>query len=259
LDQDVKRQRDWAFWLLGSYRLTTNLTFADLAWWGFTAQIQNLMCNHYLKNTEVLSWATRRFPDATLAPDFPEHPEHTWPKSQAPVLLQTERGREMASLRWGVRVEVKGTTKLLTKYVTNARDDKLSGFTWRFSAAERRCLIPATAYFEPDGPEGQKWVVRFTLTLQPNFFFAGLWDTDPNTTTRSFTGASSPKACVRQRRIASKARRCAGVRGGPALAGSSHAGTCRASQSARTDIGTRVEVRSGVAATGRRPRGPSLR
>jgi len=145
------------------------------------------MCNHYLKNTAVLSWATTRFPDATLPPDFPEHPEHTWPKSQAPVLLQTERGREMASLRWGVRVEVRGTSKLLTKYVTNARDDKLSGFTWRFLAAERRCLVPATAYFEPDGPEGQKWEVRFSLPQRPNFFFAGLWDTDPDRVTRSFT------------------------------------------------------------------------
>jgi putative SOS response-associated peptidase YedK len=145
------------------------------------------MCNHYEKNTEVISWMVSQFGDVIVPADLPAFTEHTWPKSPAPVLLQTAEGRAIAAMRWGVRVEVKGATKQLVKFVTNARDDKLTSFTWRWSVAERRCLIPAVAYYEPDGPVGGKWEVRFTLRERPHFFFAGLWDVDPDKLTRSFT------------------------------------------------------------------------
>jgi putative SOS response-associated peptidase YedK len=152
------------------------------------------MCNHYEKNVEVISWATETAKgwavnaegDVVVPDDLPPFPEHTWPKAQAPVLVQTAAGRSIAAMRWGVRVEIKGERKPLVKFVTNARDDSFAKFTWRFSVAERRCLIPATAYYEPDGPEGGKWEVRYTLKERPMFFFAGVWDFDPDKTTRSF-------------------------------------------------------------------------
>lgn len=157
------------------------------------------MCNHYEKNAKVVGWAAdlARVPsenfllgenNARVQPDdLANMPLHVWPKSKAPIVLQTEAGRSIALLRWGVRVEIKGKTKPLVKFVTNARDDKLSSFTWRFSVAERRCLIPAVAYYEPDGPVGGKWEVRFTLSDQPMFFFAGIWETDRTDGARSFS------------------------------------------------------------------------
>jgi len=152
------------------------------------------MCNHYQKNVEVIGWAANIARswgenlkgDVVVPADLPSYPEHTWPKAQAPVLIQTPDRLAIASMRWGVRVEIKGKRKPLIKFVTNARDDSLSKFTWRFSVAERRCLIPATAYFEPDGPEGAKWEVRYTLRERSMFFFAGLWDTDPDKVSTSF-------------------------------------------------------------------------
>lgn len=150
------------------------------------------MCNHYEKNSEVVTWAVSQFGDVVVPDDLPAYPEHTWPKAQAPILLQNATGRSIASMRWGVRTEIKGKTKLLVKFVTNARDDSLSKYIWRYAAATRRCLIPAVAYYEPDGPDGGKWEVRFTLKERPMFFFAGLWDSDPGpggtdqTTPRSF-------------------------------------------------------------------------
>jgi putative SOS response-associated peptidase YedK len=155
------------------------------------------MCNHYEKNSEVIEWAARmaEVPHAVVNDEgdvvHPDElarlPTHTWPKYPAPILLETDAGRSLALMRWGVRVEIRGATKPLVKYVTNARDDKFAGFTWRMAVASRRCLIPAVAYYEPDGPPGATWEVRFTLREQPMFFIAGLWERDPDGKTRSFT------------------------------------------------------------------------
>lgn len=155
------------------------------------------MCNHYQKNVEVIAmglrdlaetgnWAHTAEGDIVPPDDVALNATDVWPKSRAPIFLQTETGNSVAWLRWGVKCEVKGATGLVTKFVTNARDDKLTGFTWRSAVAARRCLIPATAYFEPDGPPGGKWEVRFTVRNRPLFFLAGLWDSDPDGT-RAFT------------------------------------------------------------------------
>ncbi len=101
-----------------------------------------------------------------------------WPKSPAPIVLQESGERKIEVCRWGVRIEIQGTKKPLTKFVTNARDDSLQKFTWRYSVAERRCLIPASSYFEPDGPAGAKWWVRFSILKRPMFFIAGVWNRD---------------------------------------------------------------------------------
>lgn len=45
---------------------------------------------------------------------------------------------------------------LKPKPVNNARADKLDGFFWRYSFAERRCLIPLTAWAEAGGAEGRQ-------------------------------------------------------------------------------------------------------
>lgn len=148
------------------------------------------MCNHYEKNVQVIGWAASWYRRTTgkdvELETMPDMVDHTWPKYPAPVLLNDGRDR-LTALPWGIRREIKGKTKPLIKYVTNARDDKLTSFSWRYCLAERRCLIPATAYYEPDGPDGAKWEVRFTISHEPTFFFAGLWDTDPDGTTRRFT------------------------------------------------------------------------
>lgn len=163
------------------------------------------MCNHYEKNIEVLqmglgilgrdSWVMNKDGDAIIPDDLGKLPVHTYPKYQAPIVVQTEAGRSIALARWGVRVEVKSPRGPSVKYVTNSRDDKLSGFTWRYCVAERRCLIPATAYYEPDGPEGAKWEVRYTVNGRVSFFIAGVWDMDPDGLTRSFSMVTtSPNA-----------------------------------------------------------------
>lgn len=155
------------------------------------------MCTHYEKNVDTLGmalkliekrhWVLNATGDVVFPDDLHSLPSHTWPKAKAPVIIRTEAGCSLQTFRWGIPVDVKGATKRLTKYVTNAREDKLGSYTWRYAVAERRCLIPALAYYEYDGPEKAKWEVRYTVRDRRSFFVAGLWDTDPDRVTRSFS------------------------------------------------------------------------
>jgi putative SOS response-associated peptidase YedK len=139
------------------------------------------MCNHYRKGQPVVGWSQVRLGGGLqIALAISEIAEHTYPKYPAPIVIQQSGARSLVTKSWGIPITVKGTGgKPLTKPVTNARNDKLGGYTWRYAAAERRCLIPATGYFEPGlGPVGAKGEILFTVRERPCFFLAGLWEGD---------------------------------------------------------------------------------
>ena len=92
---------------------------------------------------------------------------------------------ELRSMAWGFPLVLKGKNgqPLKPKPVNNARADKLDGFMWRYSFAERRCLIPVSAFAEAEGEKGAK--TRTWFTLPPDdygsevFAVAGLWRDTP--------------------------------------------------------------------------------
>jgi putative SOS response-associated peptidase YedK len=60
---------------------------------------------------------------------------------------------------------------------TNARAETVSTTpAFRESFRRRRCLVPATHFFEWTGDKGAKVMWKFTLTGAEIFCFAGLWD-----------------------------------------------------------------------------------
>ena len=137
------------------------------------------MCNHYRKKPDVVQWSLATVPGISLdyipTDDFAEH---TFPKNAAPVVIQKSSIRTLVEMRWGIERFI-GQGK--TKPVTNARNDKLLSRTWKTCTETRRCLIPATGYYEPGlGPVGAKGKILFTVRQRPMFFFAGLWDTSPD-------------------------------------------------------------------------------
>jgi len=93
----------------------------------------------------------------------------------APVLL---RDGTLRTMRWGFRRLVPGKLKPGWRTIGNSREDKLSGRTWKESFTERRCLIPASAFFEwIDGPAG-KVPLRFERPENEWLWIAGIWETD---------------------------------------------------------------------------------
>jgi putative SOS response-associated peptidase YedK len=84
-------------------------------------------------------------------------------------------------MTWGFPLVLKGKTgqPLKPKPVNNARTDKLDGFMWRYSFAERRCIIPVTEFCEAEGAKGAKTRTWFALPDEEVFSVAGIWrDTD---------------------------------------------------------------------------------
>src|SRR6266571_4262604 len=63
------------------------------------------------------------------------------------------------------------------KRVTNTRDDKVQTKFWKDSFVTRRCLVPATAFCEPDEgkPARWHWFALKADESRPLFAFAGIY------------------------------------------------------------------------------------
>lgn len=88
------------------------------------------------------------------------------PTLVAPVI---DADGQLKVMRWGF-------SRSFSHAVVNAREDKLQGTMWRDAMAERRCLIPAAAYYEWSGPKGAKRTHRFTHVEGEWLWIAGLWE-----------------------------------------------------------------------------------
>jgi hypothetical protein len=91
-----------------------------------------------------------------------------------PVIRAAGNGVELAQMRWSFPPPRPGG-----KPVFNFRS---KGRSFRDS---RRCLIPATAFFEFTGQRTPKTKHRFTLAGQPFFCIIGIWREGPLASRRS--------------------------------------------------------------------------
>jgi putative SOS response-associated peptidase YedK len=100
-----------------------------------------------------------------------------FPGHVAPIVRQTEDNeRELAMLSWGFVLLQKDKAP---RRVTNVRDDRIleSNF-WRTSFEERRCLVPASSFCEPNGdvkPATWHWFSITGTEARPLFAFPGIW------------------------------------------------------------------------------------
>ena len=80
-------------------------------------------------------------------------------------------------MTWGFPLVMKGKNgqPLKPKPVNNARTDKLDSFFWKYSFAERRCLIPLTAWAEAHGAKGAMTRTWLSLPGSDLFACAGVW------------------------------------------------------------------------------------
>jgi putative SOS response-associated peptidase YedK len=96
-----------------------------------------------------------------------------FPGHDAPVIKRTEDGaRELLLRSWGFVLLREGYAP---KRVTNARDDKVRTKFWKESFEKRRCLVPATAFCEPDEGRPARWHWFALKGDDPLFAFPGLY------------------------------------------------------------------------------------
>ena len=106
------------------------------------------MCNLYSLNKNKDSVAKMFGVGHNRTLDVPLFPG-IFPNYVAPVVRQAADGdRELVNMNWGFVLPQPGRAP---RRVTNVRDDKaMTGF-WQESMEKRRCLVPASAFCEPDG------------------------------------------------------------------------------------------------------------
>jgi putative SOS response-associated peptidase YedK len=109
------------------------------------------------------------------------------PTDRAPIIRPVDGALQLSMVRWGIipniwRGSVKAwTMQLRGNPLTNARSETVStASTFRDAYAARRCLVPATNYFEwttdPERPKGKKLMWKFMAPAQGTFAFPGIWD-----------------------------------------------------------------------------------
>jgi putative SOS response-associated peptidase YedK len=100
-----------------------------------------------------------------------------FPRHMAPVVRGAPDGeREIVMMSWGFMLVQNGRAP---RPVTNVRDDKiLTSRFWKSSFEERRCLVPATSFCEPNGdvkPATWHWFSLKGSEARPLFAFPGIW------------------------------------------------------------------------------------
>jgi putative SOS response-associated peptidase YedK len=147
------------------------------------------MCNRYRA-----SWAWRevtgefseyrlplKFPTPDHAPNL--EPRDFRPTNPAPVMRPLDAadpaaGLEMVEIRWDlVPFFHKGPVKAKKYLCTNARVETVATQpAFREPFKRRRCLAPASLFYEWTGEKGKKQMWEIRHFEQPFFCFAGLWD-----------------------------------------------------------------------------------
>ena len=100
------------------------------------------------------------------------------PTLPAPVILPDGTLRTM---HWGFRrafaPKAKGN-KPVWRTIVNSREDKLGGRTWKEAFTQRRCLIPASSFYEWVEREGRNVPLRFERPGGERIWIAGIWELD---------------------------------------------------------------------------------
>jgi len=106
------------------------------------------------------------------------------PTTEIDIIVPSEAGRELWKARWGLIPGWWKKSARETGSTFNARVEKVheSAF-FRSAWVKRRCIIPASAFYEWTGEKGVKIPHRISAAGGGLLAFAGLWDrwTDPAT------------------------------------------------------------------------------
>lgn len=97
-----------------------------------------------------------------------------YPKSKVPVVLMVKGEKMFNNFEWGI---TPSWAKTASMRLTNTKSEEVfSKPTWINSFRTRRCLMPATGFYEPATVDGKKFQMLFELKDESPFSFAGVWE-----------------------------------------------------------------------------------
>lgn len=137
------------------------------------------MCGRYALTSppEIIAERFRLLWTPELAPHY-----NIAPGQMIPVVREAGEGRALASLKWGLIPSWAREATIAMKLI-NARGETLAEKpAFRSAYRQRRCLIPADAFYEWKAVAGRKQPYCIRLRDDGPFGMAGLWErwTDPS-------------------------------------------------------------------------------
>lgn len=132
------------------------------------------MCNRYrtAKDIEKLRTIFANVPEDWFE-NSDDRYDSFFPKSAVPVYLRVKGEEMFRNFQWGIHPYwAKNKSQILTN---TKSEEALNKPTWTDSFRRRRCLMPATSFFEPATVDGKKYQVEFTLKDESPFAFAAIW------------------------------------------------------------------------------------
>ena len=122
------------------------------------------------------------------------------PTQNAPVVRQDDAGvRYVSSLRWGLIPPWANDPSIGSRMINARSEEVTTKPAYRSAVKKRRCLVPASGFYEwqliPGSKTKQPWY--FTVTGEPVLAFAGIWERwdkggEPLETFCILTGAPNP-------------------------------------------------------------------
>lgn len=98
------------------------------------------------------------------------------PTTDCEVVREGDEGREMFTARWGLLPHWAKDIKFGAK-TFNARCETVAEKpSFRDAFKKRRCVVPASGYYEWKTEDGKKRPYHITLPDKPVMVFAGLWE-----------------------------------------------------------------------------------
>lgn len=98
------------------------------------------------------------------------------PSQQIPVVRINEGERGLSFMRWGLIPHWAKDEKIGYRMINARSETVFEKPAFRNAAKSRRCLIPASGFFEWQKAEGQKQPYYVKLRDRDLFAFAGLWE-----------------------------------------------------------------------------------
>ena len=139
------------------------------------------MCGRYYRKSDKQKIAEAFY--VTKVDDFPLPPwdYNVAPTTMQPIIRQSRHTgeRELVQMRWGlVPFFTKDLSSLKAFSTINARAENVTkSATYREPFKKRRCLVPASGFFEWKKLDGKtKQPFAFDLANGKMMAFAGLWD-----------------------------------------------------------------------------------
>jgi putative SOS response-associated peptidase YedK len=136
------------------------------------------MCGRFVAATPPSVLAERFMVDEIVVDDRPP----SWnvaPTMDVYAVARSRQGsRRLGTLRWGLVPSWAADLGIGNRLITARGETVATKPTFRSAFQRRRCLVPATGFYEWSGPPKQRQPHVFTLAGGRPFAFAGLWDED---------------------------------------------------------------------------------